>query len=219
MTIFTKISNRLRDIIFPKRCVGCRTYGTGLCEQCLSALPAATPAKQPFATALFDYKSPTVKRAIWKFKYGNVRILAKNFSGRLYDEIIGDLSDHLYTTKKQPFLVLPIPLHSQRIRERGYNQSELIVRELINQDTNNLFEFLPKAILRTRKTKPQAKSDKRATRMNNLRGAFIAIPQMVRGRDIIIIDDVITTGATISEARKALKASGARSVRAYVIAH
>ena len=219
MTIFTKISDRLGDIIFPKRCIGCQTYGTGLCEQCLATLPTAIPAKQSFATALFDYKNPTVKRAIWKFKYGNVRMLAKNFSGRLYDEIIGDLSDHLYTTQKQPFLVLPIPLHSQRLRERGYNQSELIVRELIKQDSNNLFEFLPNAILRIRKTKPQAKSDKRATRINNLHGAFMAIPQMVRGRDVIIIDDVITTGATILEARKALRASGARSVRAYVIAH
>jgi len=190
-----------------------------LCEQCLAAFPIAAPAKQSFAVALFDYQNQTVKKAIWKFKYGNIRNLAKNFSDKLYDEMIEDLSEHLYTMKNQTFLLVPIPLHPERARERGYNQSELIVRELMKKDLNNLFEFSPQSLLRIRKTKPQAKSDKRAVRLKNLEGAFRASPQIVRGRDIIIIDDVVTTGATLTEARKALLAGDARSVRAYVIAH
>ncbi len=219
MNIFKKISNRLSDIIFPRRCVGCQEYGIVLCEQCLATLPSAVLTKQSFVTALFDYHNPIVKKAIWKFKYGNVRGLAKNFSEKLYDEIIGDLSDRLYITKNQTFLMLPIPLHPQRNRERGYNQSELIVQELIKRDSNHLFQFSPTALLRIHKTKPQAKSDKRRARLENLQGAFKANQKIVNGKDIIIIDDVVTTGATISEARKALLASGARSVRAYVIAH
>lgn len=152
-------------------------------------------------------------------KYRGVRATAKCFGEMLYEEILGDMGEGLHMSKKETFLIVPIPLHKKRERERGYNQSELLAREIMKYDTQNLFELAPHALSRIRETKAQAKSEKRAARIENLRGVFNADASLVRGKNIILIDDVTTTGATLASARKALRDKGARSVRAYALAH
>lgn len=218
-TIFT----HLIDMIFPQACAGCGTQGELLCTKCLASIPRAEPSIHSFVTTLFDYHNPIIRHAIWRFKYKNARGFAKHFGEHLYEEIMGDLGDSLHVSTIVPtseaFLLVPIPLYKKRLRERGYNQSELIARTIMKNDTSHLFDFSPNALLRIRETKPQARSDRRAPRLENLRGAFRADSTLVRGKDIVLIDDVTTTGATLSEARKALRAAGARSVRAYAVAH
>lgn len=205
--------------MFPQVCAGCGEQGNLLCTECISSIPRAEPSVHPFVTALYDYQSPIIRSAVWRFKYKNARGFAKYFGTQLYEEIIGDLGDGLHISKNKTFLLIPIPLHKKRLRERGYNQSELIARVIIKNDVSSLFEFLPRALVRVRETKAQARSDKRAMRLENLRGAFHADATVVRGKDIILVDDVTTTGATLTEARKALRAAGARTVQAYTVAH
>ncbi|MEK7568816.1 MAG: ComF family protein [Patescibacteria group bacterium] len=207
------------DTIFPRRCGGCGAHGTLLCGECTAHIPGTPSSTHPFITAVFDYRNPIIRRAIWRFKYKNVRGFAKIFGEKLYEEIVGDLGDDLYFSKSETFLLVPIPLHKKRLRRRGYNQSELIARVIIKNDVENIFERAPKALVRVRETKPQAKSEKRIARFQNLRGAFRADTERVRGKNIILIDDVATTGATLAEARKTLLSAGARSVRAYAVAH
>jgi len=207
------------DILFPKRCIGCKKIGTFLCKQCIEKIPAAQPPNEPYISAVFDYRNPVMKRAMWRFKYENVRALAKPFGKRLYDEIIGDLGESLDYSKSETFFVIPVPLHPGRHRERGYNQSELIARTLTQFDTNSIFVLSTTSLTRIRATKPQAKSDRRATRLTNLRGVFKAKREVVLGKNIVLLDDVTTTGATLSEARNTLLRAGARSVRAYAVAH
>lgn len=223
MRLFFSIFEYITDTIFPRRCGGCDKHGTLLCEKCIAHIPRTPSSTHPFITAVFDYRNPIIRRAIWRFKYKNVRGFAEIFGERLYEEIVGDLGDSLHFSASIPasetFLLTPIPLHKKRLRRRGYNQSELIARVILKNDTGNIFERSPKALLRIRETKPQAKSEKRAVRLQNLRGAFRADPARVRGKHIILIDDVATTGATLAEARKALLSAGARSVRAYAVAH
>lgn len=207
------------DALFPKRCVGCREIGILLCPQCIATISRADPNKSSFVAAIFDYRNPIVKRAIWQLKYNNMRGLAEPLGEKLYEEIIGALGDELDISQNTNYLLVPVPLHKKRLRERGYNQSELLTRAILKYDLNHLFQLTTESLVRVRETKPQAKSDKRAERLENLRGAFEARSEIVTKKHIILIDDVVTTGATLSHARIALLHAGARSVRAYTIAH
>ena len=207
------------DIMFPQSCIGCGMNRFLLCPRCGSALPRASSSPHPNIVSVFDYQNKIIRKSIWKFKYKNARGFARYFGKQLYEEIIGDLGEELSVSKKETFVIVPIPLHKKRLRERGYNQSELLVQEIIKNDRENLFTYSPLALIRTRETKPQARTEKRATRLENLRGAFEAKEDLVFGRNVILIDDVTTTGATLQEARKALRAKGAKSVQSYTVAH
>lgn len=206
-------------MIFPRTCSGCATIGTFFCDTCLAGVPRAEPSKESFISAIFDYQNPAIRNAIWRLKYRNVRELANHFGEFLYDSIIGDIGDDLRVSKNEVYLVVPVPLHPKRLRERGYNQSELLAKDTTRYDTEKILEITTGALIRTRATKPQAKSDKRVARFENLKGAFTARSEQVRGRHVILIDDVTTTGATLAEARKAILKAGAKTVRAYAVAH
>lgn len=210
---------RIIDILFPKRCAGCREIGSFLCARCIQSFPPATTPPETFISALFDYRYPAVKRSIWKLKYENVRGIAEPLGEILYEHIISDLEEKLIVSRNEKLLLVPIPLHHSRFRERGYNQSELIADTLIANDTNNLFVLSPQSLIRDHKTPPQAKKESRTERLKNLRGAFLPNSKQVYRKNVILIDDVSTTGATLREARKALLRAGARSVIAYTIAH
>lgn len=210
---------RIIDTLFPRVCLGCGVRGVLLCLDCISRVPSANQPLEPFITAVFDYQSKAIRNVIWKFKYRNARDVAKLFGELLYDEIIGEISNDLRIRVDEKFLLVPIPLHKNRLHERGYNQSELLAREIIKYDSEGILEITPDALTRSRKTLPQAKSQKKSERFENLRGAFVAHTELVRKRHIILIDDVSTTGATLSEARKTFLKAGAKTVRAYTVAH
>ncbi|MCK9345266.1 MAG: ComF family protein [Candidatus Pacebacteria bacterium] len=213
------IFKHLVNLIFPQTCIRCGVAGVPLCKDCITKLPQAREAEHSFITAIFDYRDPSVRQAIWQFKYRNARKVAESFGEKLYEELLGDLGDSLHISKNESFLLIPIPLHKKRLQERGYNQSELLAREILKYDTEGIFELTSHALIRTRATNAQAKKEKRAARLENLRGAFSANPELVCKKNIILIDDVTTTGATLAEARKVLLKAGARSVRALTVAH
>jgi ComF family protein len=113
-----------------------------------------------------------------------------------------------------PDLIIPIPLHAHRRRQRGFNQSELLARPL----SRSL--GLPcdaAALQRIRHTAPQVGLGPEA-RAENVRDAFQAVPERVGGRAVVLVDDVLTTGATMSAAARALLAAGATAVSAYCLA-
>jgi len=111
-------------------------------------------------------------------------------------------------------LVVPIPLHAARRRERGYNQSELLARGL---ESCLDWQVEPAALKRVRPTRPQVGLNM-VERRANVYGAFVAEPVLVEGKDILLIDDVRTTGATLVAAADVLLAAGAKSVSAYCLA-
>lgn len=106
-------------------------------------------------------------------------------------------------------LAVPVPLHTKRLRERGYNQALELLRPIAG--TLRL-PLLPGALTRCRDTPPQTGLDG-ATRRRNLRGAFVVDAAALDGRGVLLMDDVVTTGATVSEAAGALLRGGAREVR------
>ena len=111
-------------------------------------------------------------------------------------------------------LLMPVPLHVDRIKERGYNQTSLIFQEWVNKNSLKWEEPLS----RIKATTPQWLL-RRRERRQNIKGAFIITrPEIVKGRHIIVVDDIITSGATLDECAATLKSAGALSVGGLALA-
>lgn len=168
--------------------------------------------------ALFDYRDPLVKEAIWMLKYRGNKKIAALLAALLYEELIAFLAEYAPLANFTNPLLAPIPLSKERKRERGFNQCELITEELERLDKNRNFTASKTAIVKIKDTPSQTKTDSRAEREKNLKGCFGASREAA-GRNIILVDDVATTGATIEEARRTLRRAGARKVIAFTFAH
>ena len=152
------------------------------------------------------YLRGPLKRAVYQFKYRQKRKLALP---------LADLMHHYLLENPLPAeLIVPVPLHVDRLRERGYNQAALLTRELSERSGLPLEEG---SLVRIRETAPQValKADERR---KNVRGAFRGQGEKLRDRQVLLIDDVSTTGATLEACAEALREKGARSVWALVLA-
>ncbi|MDO9098300.1 MAG: hypothetical protein Q7U60_09290 [Candidatus Methanoperedens sp.] len=167
---------------------------------------------------LFYYKDNTVRAIIWELKYKE-NILPLEHIGRLiYEEIIALISDIVLFDNDAKFLLIPIPITNERKAERGYNQSELIAKSIVQSDLTRTLLYAPQWFLKIKETPKQSRSESKQERMSNMIGCFCADPR-VEGKYVILIDDVVTTGSTLSEAHSTLLSTGARDVFAFTIAH
>lgn len=170
-------------------------------------------------SSLFSYKDPLVKELIWQIKFRNNKKLAFMAAELLYDALVGFMEDSGHFSGFEKPVLVPVPLSKRRLRERGYNQSLLIAREIVNIDKGNNFELAEGAVEKIKDT-PAQTSLKRAEREKNIIGCFaVILPKTVRGRNIIILDDVYTTGSTIGELRKVLIEAGAKKVIGFTLTH
>lgn len=216
----------LLNLVFPPRCLGCRTLGTFLCPACaagvsrlvdpfcptcgLSVDPAhpqcrcRAPALS-FVVAAGEFDGP-LRQAIRALKYQGQRAGAPALAGLLAPHLAGILEpDHL---------LVPVPLHPRRLRQRGYNQSALLARALTSDRAAPPDE---RALRRIRQTTPQVEL-RGEQRARNMAGAFTGDSSRCGGRTIVLVDDVCTTGATLRAAAGAATAAGARRVYAAVLA-
>ena len=172
--------------------------------------------------AFFDYRDPLVRTAIWELKFRGNRAVASLLAECLFDELSAELSElEIFENFTQP-LIIPVPLSSKRRRERGFNQCEILLDGLAKLDTGNIFEINKNLLIKIKDTSSQTKTDSRASRLKNLRGAFAVGEDSgadAAGRNIIVIDDVTTTGTTLSEAMKTLRRAGAKKVLGIALAH
>lgn len=194
----------LLDLLLAPRCAGCDAPGSWLCLECRDA---CEPERRGRLTAAGSYGGP-LRRAIHRFKYEGERGLAVELGALVAARVAADLAAGTVLD-----LVVPAALHPDRARERGYDQAALLAADVAARTGLPLSG----ALRRIRASRPQVDLD-RAERAANLRGAFAAEPGSLRGRHIALIDDVATTGATLAAATGALRAAGARRVRAYVVA-
>ncbi len=221
----------LLDILFPPACVGCGRVlpvNTSFCEGCDAAVEriidprcrrcaepgdfadatcprcAARPPPFEAAFAPFAHEGP-VARAIHRFKYEDHPELAAPLALLLASEAATFLA-------AAPGELCALPLHRLRLRSRKYDQAELLAGELARRTGRVRIELLN----RNRATERQVGLTE-AARDANVRGAFVASPECA-GRDLILVDDVFTTGATARAAAEALLQAGARSVRVLTLA-
>jgi ComF family protein len=178
-------------------------FGQSLCGECLTERP-------PFekASAYGSYEAG-VRELIHLLKYDHVLPAAKVL-GRMLAEALTDLAPDFGADLP---LVIPVPLHTSKLKQRGFNQSELMARALVKQRPLDMhLELAPKLLVRKRPTDSQTGLT-RQQRVINLRGAFAAAtPNMVSGRNILLVDDVYTTGTTVSECARVLRRAGAEKV-------
>ncbi|MFA6297381.1 MAG: phosphoribosyltransferase family protein, partial [Candidatus Paceibacterota bacterium] len=160
---------------------------------------------------IFSYKDPLVQTLIWNIKYRKNKIFLKIAGGIVQEELM----KMIFTNP----IIIPTPISNKRRRERGYNQTEEILRSSYNDGhCNEEYEIRYDLLKKVVHTKNQTKL-KRKDRKKNLEGAFVVTnKQAIAGRNIIIFDDVITTGTTITEIAQTLKKAGARKVVALAIA-
>lgn len=207
------------ELLWPARCIGCRMLGSDLCTRCLGtarkqevqrlrghayldALVVAAPLKG------------IIETAVYALKYRGMRQLAVPL-GDWTAGVIG-LRRSTSTMFGANPLIVPVPLHVSRLRERDYNQAALLARRLSMIAAMPLSESV---LVRLRNTGSQVRTYSRIERLDNMRGAFsVTEAKTVTDRDIVLVDDVCTTGATLEDCARALKESGARSVSAIVLA-
>jgi ComF family protein len=217
------------DLIFPPRCAACGRPGVDLCPECVGRFPrldgSVCPvcgrpqdrqgrcercSRQPPAfssvRSAFHYEG-TIRKAIWAFKYNRRPALA--------EPLAEAMAAALPPPGPESALLCPVPLHSERRRERGFNQAALLARGLGARWGMTVVD--DGALRRVRATPQQVELDY-AGRQLNVQGAFAAQPSLVANRDIVLVDDVCTTGATLDACAKALLAQGARSASAVTLA-
>jgi len=164
------------------------------------------------ATAYGSYESG-LRELIHLLKYDGVRPAA-NVLGRMLAEAIVPLQSNFTAVE---VLIVPVPLHIGKRRQRGFNQAELIAQAALKLEPIRRFELKP-VLDRTRETQSQIGLS-RHQRRENIRGAFaVNKPEEVRGREVLLVDDVFTTGTTASECARVLRRAGATKVYVATVA-
>jgi ComF family protein len=204
----------LGELVAPTRCAACDELVAPrvlFCAACAPSVMSAS-AQSTAEAAVFEYGG-AVATAIVRFKYAGRSDLAARFA-----EVMAAWSDDTSSTRADDGdvdLVVPVPLHPQRLVERGFDQAALLA---IPVARHRGVRCAPRALVRTRPTPPQASLD-RAARAGNVADAFACPrPEKVRGRRILLVDDVRTTGATLASCIDVLRLAGARDVRTLVLA-
>lgn len=177
----------------------CQTYNTTICGNCTKKPPVFASTE-----ILFDYKYPA-RELIKSFKFNNQPELARAFASKLAKKFVGR---NLINTS-----LIPVPLHKTRQRERGYNQSLEFAKHLAKELNLRIDASL---CFRIKNTDPQSGLPKK-TRKNNVKNAF-TLSNKLLPEHLIIVDDVITTGATVNEIAKLFINAGCKRVDIWAIA-
>lgn len=229
----------LASLLYPKRCVRCKRPGEYICDNCFAtitflecqlcavcqkgSIDGLTHPKCRTAYGIdgilssVSYKG-IVKKLIYQFKYPPYLSDLKKILGKLLYEGIIQLESFESFIRNKNVIIIPVPLHPQREKRRGYNQAELLGREL---SIRLNIKIAPRMLERSVKTKPQFEL-KKEERGKNIFGAFsvnLKFQKTLKGRRIILVDDISTTGSTLRECAKILKKSGAEKVLGITLAH
>ncbi len=219
--------NAILDIVFPTKCLSCGAAGSVLCIKCLSSAPVAEEETRretaEWIFPIYDYRHPPLKRALWLLKYKGKKRVSSVFAEILYGRILEELADLSVMENFHDSVLIPIPLSKARMRERGFNQAELICKELMKLDGGMNFNLETSILIKPKETVHQAHIENRSERLRNIVGSFATKNESeeskIKNRNIILIDDITTTGATLSEAKKVLEKYGAGKVIAFTVAH
>lgn len=211
-----KCFESIARVLFPPRCVVCKKNGTGLCTPCSTNLPLADELDDARLYAVFDYGSPIVRSIIHDAKYYHHGDGLRALTHLAVPYISEHLADELHGGTAENITFVPIPQHRQKTRARGFNQSKLIAEACAQEMVGARVAPL---LTKTRATRPQAHTRNKKERFENIAGSFTSKPINRPEMLYIIVDDVITTGATVLEAIRALKHAGVRHVRAVALAH
>lgn len=235
MSLVRRFWQEILETLYPPRCAGCALVGyDSWCEDCLQSIPylplpvclrCGTPiSSEGFCTSCLQHPPvPEAVRAVVRYE-GVVRRAIHRYKYRGYAALAPALAQLLVHGWDTPLtlplqgaeIVVPVPIHPRRRRERGFNQSELLAKWFCQAVG---LPYSSQSLRRVQYQQPQV-GLKQDERRQNIQGAFrVDLGEAVAGKRVLLIDDVWTTGSTLNEAARALLASGAETVFAYVVAH
>jgi len=216
------------NLLFPLECLGCKSEGTWLCEKCFRKIKfndkkysLLTPSLEEIFIA-GDYDDKVLADLIKKLKFNFVADIAPilgRFLSLFWEGIIfsrTELKPNIGNEDKlnnKPILLVPLPLSRKRKNWRGFNQAELIAKAF-NENYNYPINFDLKKI---KDTKAQSSLDE-IGRAKNIKACFTWTGESLKNKIVILIDDVVTTGATLNEAAAVLKNAGADKIYGLVVA-
>lgn len=220
MLFLLKIRNICLDFLFPKTRKVLELEALSVGEILKTLPPAMGPELDENVIALFDYSHILVKEIIWEVKYGGNRVLADKLGVILYDTIISELGERSVLEKWRSALLVPMPVSDRRRFERGWNQAELLAQAVKAKDLGSILKYLPRQLAKIRHTESQTRTANKRERAHNLANSMRVInPLSVTDKFVILVDDVVTTGSTFAEARRALKEAGAKKILCIAVAH
>ena len=194
----------LLDLLYPRRCALCDRLLTrkerSVCGVCRAGLDVRIH-RFPGGFAPLPYRGG-VRRSVLRMKYGGRPEYARFYAAMIF------LAGRKLLERYAPQAVIPVPIHRRRLAKRGYNQAEEIAKLLARALGVPL---LSGAVVRVRHTRPQRGLGRRE-RGRNLQGAFACVPGAALPARVLVVDDIFTSGATVREMTRALRAAGVREV-------
>ena len=226
----SRLASASLDLLYPPKCVGCEREGRFLCAVCLDTLPHLVPpfclrCSQPLARgdacrrclasplAIDRIVAPflmegAAREAVHRLKYNNLRAIAPTLGALL--------ADFLAARQVRGDILVPVPLHPRRERRRGYNQAALLARDVGERLG---IPVVSEALVRSKDTPSQTGRSQAEDRRANVQGSFrCPSPEAVNGLDVLLLDDVCTTGSTLEACSVALREAGAASVTGVALA-
>lgn len=196
------------DAVLPPRERAARTQARSLAD--IPVTPTTHELLGVHITAIMDYRASAVQDLIRALKYDGSGAAAALAATALADYLREELANAKQFSPRE-LLLVPIPLHRSRKRERGFNQIEIVLQALPKEFRDGILSRLaPEVLLRTKATKQQTRLS-RAERLKNMCDAFeVPHPSRVAKTHIFLIDDVTTTGATLKHATVPLQKTGAQ---------
>ena len=210
-----KLIDALLDLLYPRRCVFCCRLtqgGATVCPHCRDTLPytkAAAEQHFPHLSACCSplYYTDTVRSSLLRYKFGGRSVYAE-----CYGEFLAKCIDENHISCDS---ITWTPLSRQRLRKRGYDQARLLAQELSRRTGLPCISTLRKL----RNNPAQSSTGNAQKRKQNVRGVYALQKGVsVQGRRILLVDDIVTTGATLSACAEVLKKAGAAEITAVTLA-
>ncbi len=200
------LKNLLLDIFFPKRCIGCKKEGQYICKECeifLSEINFAEASPCQNIMSVWEYEG-IIEKAILKIKYDGCYDIIQELVEKAFEKIEINLSENA--------VIAFVPMYKKKEKQRGFNQAEIIARK-IGEKTNR--KVVP---LLTKMKDNRSQTDLNPTeRIENVKGAFEVKCVKASPRQVLLVDDVYTTGATMNECMRALKRAGIKNVLGFTL--
>lgn len=199
------------NLIFPLECLACGAPGPDICSLCLENLQVPKKQNYDWITSLGNYHDPNMKKLMWHIK--------QMPNGRATSLLTNAFADMVKNRPEDPqsWILIPVPITPKRFRERGYNQAELLAKHFSKAFNLSVAQNI---LYKTKHTQKQGTAKSKEERAQNILGSFgIKHSEQLQGKNIILIDDITTTGSTLVEIRNTLLAHGAGRVLAWTVAN